>query len=46
MNGHLNFIDTVAMGSIPRCCFLLAINYGLFDESNGKKLGARLKRIK
>jgi hypothetical protein len=44
MNSLRKFIDIASTGSIPCSCFLLAINYGLFVESNGKKMRrARLK---
>jgi hypothetical protein len=46
MNGLRKFLDIASMGSIPCSCFLLAINYSLFVESNGKKMRhAQLKRI-
>jgi hypothetical protein len=38
MNSLRKFIDITSTGSIPCSCFLLAINYGLFVESNGKKM--------
>jgi hypothetical protein len=44
MNGHRIFVDTTTTVRITRGKFLLAINYGLFVESNSKKLRrARLK---
>jgi hypothetical protein len=41
MNGHWIFGDIASTGLIPVAGFLLAINYGLFFASNGKKWGAR-----